>query len=1638
MNTRKRIKTIMLLCALFCACMILAISFYSKSVRDVYAYVADKESSYSWEKSGMTVTTDSTVYYEGEKSLKIVDETIAGESYAELTSDHRFKVSSGAVYETSVWFCSKECSADATFKLHLYLYENNGGTPKKLTGTTYALNAGKTLSQWQKAVTRLEIPSLSNGDYYAAYYIETSGGYANVWLDSFSCIIVEDENDVIVEYDDFSAFSSEQQANLGNYAKTQQIGEWQLESEKKPSDSTACISRYGNYTAVAGNSQKNNALCLKAYKDQGYAYVTKKITTLFDGDVYTLTGHYKTSDNAIYTYAGIKFYDYAGNEISGYEKSVKLDYSGTSDTSADEKEFSVKFTAPSNLYAKIFLGTTGYGGNNDAFVFYFRDVKISLVKKANMLSDLSGMYFDAIEYEIQNEDAVKGYALKAVLDYNGSSSRLSYVTIPGNGVKLYKDKQYVLSYYAKVTEIADGFFGAMVYFSDGNNTGIPGVQGSADSEGSSKISSVSNDWQYKELKFSVSQNVTLDRIMLRNLGGKNQLTVYIDEVSLTVAEDDSTVNNEWNKAVNATSIDFENSMAICGESFSFDMSFSLTSSVRKSFTPRAEIIDDNGKKITTVVLECSKSTSDWSLGEVNDCSFSFTVPYWLPSGNYALRFDDEQINLSYGSKTDNVILEFSVGSSAVTETVAKVEKINGEPILKINEKATAPAMFSYPSSDYAFLADIDDKLYSSGTDLFVTFEGNLAGNAKNQNPIWQEDGTLDYDAFDKQVERALSNGNGYAMINIGIYAPNWWTEGNPNECALTSDGKTKTGSPALKQASFSSVKFREEAGEQVRLLIEHMKKSQYYKRIFGIKLSSGRTGEWMNYGDVYFNDVSPVALVAFKKWAKDRYNTVSALNAAWKTAYSDFSDIVFPELAKTSDFGIALNPETQRNVIDYYLFLSDVIAEDFIYYAQIVKSATENKKIVGGYFGYSWFSASYGGIGTEHLSLEKVLSSSDVDFVASPISYSMRLLGRSSQFMTAQDTVRAYGKLYLLEQDNRTAAIRNYSGAWDAGTDFGIGRTHTIEDSVYELKRDFANDFINGNAYWYYDMFGGWFDDSQIYAFMKDAKQEYDYSLMLDSVTDNAEVAVFISNSLYSYGVDSSDNTTYAVYNSLIRTQKDNLSAMGAPYDVYKTESLVNGKVKAHKVNIILSAFELTGEERTAITEQLKKDGQYVVFIYACGLSDGETANANKMSELTGFKIGYSTDNNCNLETQITADSGIAEGLCGVRYGNVSYREIIRPYVTDAEYYENLGNYNGTRYCSLAKRNMGTWTSIFSGGVNLPAALLRNILIEAGVHVYSDSDNDIIYANSSYVALHSGVSENKTIKLDGNYAVYDVFEKKYISRDTNTIEYYHVAKDTKIFRLTEPLKFTVTKIIDGVSTTEKISSTTYVLSEEKIKNRVFLGWLYNGELYFSGSEIQLTQDVSITAVTIDFYVADGADLRLDKDYPGIRFHSFISENDKAYLQSISDDTVAFGSRIVCADMEGYLDVVTATDKWFDKNGYSEFRTVLTGFLKDSDRFFNYRFAAQGYFTVTLRGQKKTFYTSLSKNKIIAEMALDGYLDRSAIQTDEYYYYVSEEHLGSTYSGYSKYDAETLKTLYFFAKHAKPDYFVNIGDLSKWK
>ena len=50
------------------------------------------------------------------------------------------------------------------------------------------------------------------------------------------------------------------------------------------------------------------------------------------------------------------------------------------------------------------------------------------------------------------------------------------------------------------------------------------------------------------------------------------------------------------------------------------------------------------------------------------------------------------------------------------------------------------------------------------------------------------------------------------------------------------------------------------------------------------------------------------------------------------------------------------------------------------------------------------------------------------------------------------------------------------------------------KDKAIELmKRDFATVLAKGCGLWWYDMYGGWFDDPEIYSMVSVMKKEMDY-----------------------------------------------------------------------------------------------------------------------------------------------------------------------------------------------------------------------------------------------------------------------------------------------------------------------------------------------------------------------------------------------------------------------------------------------------------------------------------------------------------------------------------------------------------------
>ena len=733
--------------------------------------------------------------------------------------------------------------------------------------------------------------------------------------------------------------------------------------------------------------------------------------------------------------------------------------------------------------------------------------------------------------------------------------------------------------------------------------------------------------------------------------------------------------------------------------------------------------------------------------------------------------------------------------------VSSVEMQNGKPTLMIDGQPTAPYFYQRPDLNAYLQTDGESRIANSGLNLYITYGGNLYKGGCD--PIWLEDGSVDYAAFDAVIYDTLAaNDDALVMVNIGMFAPKWWLEQNPDHRAQAHNGSSYI---ALDDVSLASEKFRQEAGQVLRQLIAHMKEQNYYNRVFGLKISGGQSYEWMHWGTDFDQgpDYSAVSQEGFRTYLKNKYGTDAALQAAWGNDQVTLETATAPgweERCASSNvyMGDVDTGSLSRNLVDWNLWLGEASADSFLYYCQIAKEETDNQIIVGGYNGYLWTSNTHDSQGKAHTAMDRVLDSPYVDWIASPIAYNERLLGQSSTYMALLDSVQAHGKLYIAEQDNRTCLANSYAGnSWDAQRDFQVGQTRTMTDTLYQQKRDFANALVNGAGLWQFDMYGGWLDDDQLYEYFADAKAEYDQAVHFGGSTTN-EIAVFVGDESYAYLTAENSNMSFKLLEPMLQQQRKHLAAMGAGYDTYAMSSLLEGKVPPHKLNIVLSPFEITEQMHSAIDTYLKTNNQVVVWVYLPGISTGTELSLENVNRATGFTVG-TVEEPSTLQIRL-ADSGhsLTEGIANTVYGNSVENGVSpMPYLRDITDVTVLGYHLDGGMPGLAVKAMGDWISVYSAAPCLDVQLLRNLMKFAGCHSYSDNPADIIYSSSNYVALHSAAAGEKTIQLPGNFSVYDVFQEKFISMNTNQINYYHQENDTHIFRLMTPNTYGVTASIES-------------------------------------------------------------------------------------------------------------------------------------------------------------------------------------------------------------------------------------------------
>lgn len=426
-----------------------------------------------------------------------------------------------------------------------------------------------------------------------------------------------------------------------------------------------------------------------------------------------------------------------------------------------------------------------------------------------------------------------------------------------------------------------------------------------------------------------------------------------------------------------------------------------------------------------------------------------------------------------------------------------------------------------------------------------------------------------------------------------------------------------------------------------------------------------------------------------------------------------------------------LDPAKESEAVRFRRFLSDEMADCVLFLARSTKDELARlgrTKICGVFYGYFFFWPNGGEVlGCGHYSLQRVLSSPDVDMVSGPFDYSVRGPGGAGMPQTVPGSIALHGKLYYGEEDTRThLAVKDAFCVSD-----------NVATSYDLLWRNFINVFAEGGTTWWMDLFGqGWFRDPWYASEIEKCRVFMDAHLA--NRASQAQVAVFVSER----STDVERLAPLMLSNEACSPTMAEVAAIGAPSDIYLLEDLPllaeKGRLLQYRLVILPTAHAVDETTREAVKNLLCRDGRTVVFSGYPGYIRGREKGAACVKDMTGITV-----------TEVTGN-GSARGAYtveafpdGRRIMWGSERDSLPWLVVNDSSAEEMGWFvHGAMLCNpkvgrgaaLATRKFPTWRSVLCTVPGIPSELLRKFAEEAGVHVYS-KHGDQVFAGDGWFAV---------------------------------------------------------------------------------------------------------------------------------------------------------------------------------------------------------------------------------------------------------------------------------------------------------------
>jgi len=466
-------------------------------------------------------------------------------------------------------------------------------------------------------------------------------------------------------------------------------------------------------------------------------------------------------------------------------------------------------------------------------------------------------------------------------------------------------------------------------------------------------------------------------------------------------------------------------------------------------------------------------------------------------------------------------------------------------------------------------------------------------------PSWKPDGSLSFERADALFDRVLAiYPEALIVARFGIRPSAQHFKEHPDWRTQFDDGKTQD------DESVSCLPWRDYSARLVDSFARHLM-AKYPRNFAGLHIAAHRAGEWL-YEDMLCGKQSGFDVHTLAAWRR-------CLAGA---GFADAATAEVPTVAERCalpDPEMVPDPAKERRLILFHRLLNTEMADRILELAEVARKATDGKKLVAFFYGYSYEVANSGPY-SGHFALDYLLrrANGNIDFLCGPFSYSDRKYPDTRPVMGPADTMARYGVMWWNEDDTRTYRETNVDALQIQG------RTPmTKPQTLASLERNNRQNAQRGHGYWWMDLRGrGWFLDRDLWQVMEKTRP-YEEACLMSDTPYAPDVATIVSD----------ENILHrrAAYlwpvHMLVMANQRTFERCGIPTGQYLLEDVVERDIPA-RVRFYATSWYLTTADRAKLRAQRATRPDLIrVWMWASGYADEHGKGAEKVADATGFRV---------------------------------------------------------------------------------------------------------------------------------------------------------------------------------------------------------------------------------------------------------------------------------------------------------------------------------------------------------------------------------------------------------------------------------